>query len=234
MSTRTQRVRVPAMPSRSRPKVVASSFWIAPPVETPNTSAPNALRVFVVGVVVPPLVVGLVVPPLVVGVVAPPPVVGVVVVPPLVVVVEPPPPACLTGRVARARLASVRRQARRRAARLFADRSLPALQRQRASAEVAVCARAPDFSAELAIGPAPMAVPVAAAARASSAMAASRPSGRARRADGPEGMNGSPSAAGLSRKPETPGFAAPPRDGCAFVGSAPGSRARFAHAWTRP
>src|SRR5438046_1694816 len=35
-----------------------------------------------------------------------------------------------------------------------------------------------------------------------------------------------PSAAGLSRRTETPCFAAPPHDGCAFVGSAP-ARARF-------
>src|SRR5437868_1656732 len=48
MSTRTQRVCVPAMPSRSRASVPASSFWIAPPVETPNTSEPNELWVEVV------------------------------------------------------------------------------------------------------------------------------------------------------------------------------------------
>src|SRR4051812_43642294 len=41
MSTRTQRVCVPAIESRSRPSVVESSFWIAPPVDRPNTSAPN-------------------------------------------------------------------------------------------------------------------------------------------------------------------------------------------------
>src|SRR5690348_5907073 len=55
MSTLTQRVCVPAMPSRSRPSVPESSFWMVPPVETPNTSEPNALWVDVVvaaGVVV--------------------------------------------------------------------------------------------------------------------------------------------------------------------------------------
>src|SRR4051812_27705308 len=41
MSTRTQWVRVPEIESRSRPSVVESSFWIAPPVDRPNTSAPN-------------------------------------------------------------------------------------------------------------------------------------------------------------------------------------------------
>src|SRR5881392_2507882 len=48
MSARIQRVWVPAMPSRSRPSVPASSFWMVPPVETPNTSEPNELCVDVV------------------------------------------------------------------------------------------------------------------------------------------------------------------------------------------
>src|SRR6476661_9184175 len=41
MSTRTQCVCVPAIVSRSRANVVESSFWIAPPVDRPNTSAPK-------------------------------------------------------------------------------------------------------------------------------------------------------------------------------------------------
>src|SRR5256886_6051309 len=41
MSIRIQRACVPAIESRSRASVVESSFWTVPPVDRPNTSAPN-------------------------------------------------------------------------------------------------------------------------------------------------------------------------------------------------
>src|SRR5437588_7757359 len=140
MSTRTQWVCVPWIESRSRPNVVESSFWMAPPTAMPNTSEP---KVFPDGVeLVPVEVVPVdVVPVEVVPVeVVPVDVVPVVVVPVEVVqgdvvpvLVEPPPLPCLA---AWARRASALRHARRRLARVLAECARAALRRQRVSAVV--------------------------------------------------------------------------------------------------
>src|SRR5436305_5923711 len=230
MSTRTQWVCVPWIESRSRPNVVESSFWMAPPTAMPNTSEPKVfpdgvevVPVEVVPVEVVPVEVVLeeVVPVEVVPLeIVPVEVVPVDVVP---VLVEPPPLPPLACLAARARRASALRHARRRLARVLAECARAALRRQRVSA--VVFARAVEAVGAVEVEPA-AAVAVRNPARRR-AIAPSTPSGRAKRADGRGRMDWSPSAAGLSRKAETPGFATPPHDGCAVVGNAPTRRALF-------
>src|SRR5436305_13418152 len=158
MSTRTQWVCVPWIESRSRPNVVESSFWMAPPTAMPNTSEP---KVFPDGVeLVPVEVVPVdVVPVEVVPVdVVPVEVVPVEVVPVDVVpvLVEPPPLPLLARLAAWARRASALRQARRRLARVLAECARAALRRQRVSAEV--FARAVEAVGAVEVEPAAAAV----------------------------------------------------------------------------
>src|SRR5216684_7088182 len=193
MSTRTQWLCVPAIESRSRPSVVESSFWIAPPVDTPNTSAPNEFATGGGG-----------------GGGA----------------------GNVLRRAALARLAA-RRQARRFARRVLAERALRARRRQRVSTLGRFLAWAAGFSVELVMRalagwPAAVAVATPATSRRTTIAAVARaPNGRARRAEGFGRMDGLLRRLGCLGRAETPGFATPPHGGCAFVGSAPTRHARF-------